>query len=212
MTNIAQKIIFLTSLISCNSEKGKAQDTPVKSEENHDINTDLKEGSRCLNSLKKSLDEEDNVIWYKQPSITYSNNSNLASIYIGDNGKNRWLRLVISNTENTEILFNKVLLKYDEIVVEVIFDSKEDYTIKKNKAQVSEWIDVTVNDNLQRFLREFSESENAEVQLSGTSTKTRKLSAEEKTGINEVLIAYDFLQDEYSRNVKKAFDFQIFKK
>ena len=44
---------------------------------------------KALKKLKKKHDDVSGITWYKQPYFTHYTNTNLTSIYMGDNGSSR---------------------------------------------------------------------------------------------------------------------------
>ena len=176
--NIYQKAVEI--------EKKKEEEVRIQAEK------EQKERLRALNKLKKEYDDVARITWYKQPYFTHYTNTNLISIYIGDDGSSKWLRLLMSYKGDTWIFFEQAFLSYDENTIEIFFDK---YSEKKteNEAEVWEWIDVKVTRDVEEFLRAFAKSKNAKMRLSGKYTKTRNLSANERQGIIDVLNGFDTL-------------------
>lgn len=152
-----------------------------------------KEKQRSLKKLKKTYDDVSGIAWYKQPYFTHYNNRNLTSIYMGEKGSYRWLRLKMSYSGDGWIFFEKAYLSYDGNTIEIIFDKYDDKE-SDNGGGVWEWIDLTVNKDVEEFLREFAKSKNAKMRLSGKYTKTRILTYNERRGILDVLNGYDALK------------------
>ena len=149
---------------------------------------------KALNKLKKSFDDVSGITWYKQPYFTHYTNTNLTSIYLGDNGSNRWLRLMMSYQGDDWIFFEHAYLSYDGNTKEIIFDKYDDKETENSGGGVWEWIDLTVTKDVEMFLREFAKSKNAKMRLTGKYTKTRTLTYNERQGILDVLNGYDALE------------------
>tara|TARA_B100001750_G_scaffold226032_1_gene218468 strand:- start:528 stop:1223 length:696 start_codon:yes stop_codon:yes gene_type:complete len=146
--------------------------------------------------LKKSYDDVSGYTWYKQSFFTHYTNTNKTSIYFGVNNKTQtptYLNLKMSYTGDDWIFFDKAYLSYDGNTKEIFFNKYEDYE-SDNESDVWEWISLSIGDDVRLFLREFAQSENAKMRLSGKYTKTRKLSSRERKGILVVLDAYESLQ------------------
>ncbi len=147
---------------------------------------------KALKKLKKKYDDVSDIKWYKQPYFIHYTNTNLTSIYMGDNGSSRWLRLKMSYKGDGWIFFERAYLSYDGNTKEIIFDKYDDKETE-NDGGVWEWIDLTVTKDVESFLREFAKSKNAKMRLSGKYTKTRNLTWNERQGILDVLNGYDAL-------------------
>jgi len=168
-----------------------------KAKEEIEILAAKKEKQAKLKALKKLVKRKDDVsgiTWYKQPYFTHYTNTNLTSIYMGDNGSSRWLRLMMSYEGDSWIFFDRAFLSYDGNTKEIIFNEYNDKSTD-NDSDVWEWIDLTVNKDVESFLREFAKSKNAKMRLSGKYTKTRKLKWRERQGIIDVLNGYDALNE-----------------
>lgn len=151
---------------------------------------------KSLNKLKKNYDDISGVTWYKQPYFTHYTNSNLTSIYLGDDGSSRWLRLKMSYTGEDWIFFERAYLSYEGNTEEILFSRYDNKKTENSGGKVWEWIDVGVTKEVEMFLREFANSKDAKMRLSGKYTRTRNLSLNERRGILDVLNAYDALQNE----------------
>lgn len=152
-----------------------------------------KELEISFNKLRNEYDDVAQTNWYRNPYFTHYNNRNLTSLYIGKNNSSVWLRLKMSYTGDGWIFFEKAYLSYDGNTVEVEFDKYDDKETENSGGDVWEWIDVPVSDKLEDFLREFCQSKNAKMRLSGKYTETRTLTWNERQGIKDVLDGYDFL-------------------
>lgn len=153
---------------------------------------------KALNKLKKSHDDVSGITWYKQPYFTHYTNTNLTSIYLGENGSHRWLRLMMSYQGDDWIFFERAYLSYDGNTKEVLFDKYDNKETDNSGGGVWEWITVSVTNDMEMFLREFAKSKNAKMRLSGKYTKTRNLTYNERQGILDVLNGYDAL----NKNIK----------
>lgn len=148
---------------------------------------------KALDKLRKNYDDVDGITWHEQSYFIHYNNRNLISIYFGDNGYRQWLRLKMSYEGDNWIFFEKAYLSYDGNTLEIPFDSYEEKKTENDGGSVWEWIDVSVSDNMLKYLRDFSQSKNAKMRLSGKYTKTRNLTWNERRGIRDVLDGYDAL-------------------
>lgn len=148
----------------------------------------------ALKKLRKKYDDVSDITWYRQPYFTHYTNTNLTSIYIGDNGSYRWLRLMMSYQGDDWIFFERAYLSYDGNTKEIIFNEYDDKKTENSGGGVWEWIDLTVTSDVELFLREFAKSKNAKMRLSGKYTKTRTLTYNERKGILDVLNGYDALE------------------
>lgn len=156
-----------------------------------------KEKLRALNKLKKKHDDVSGITWYEQPYFTHYTNTNLTSIYIGDNGTSQWLRIRMTYKGDNWIFFENAYLSYDGITKEILFNKYDDKE-SDNDSGVWEWIDLSVTKDVENFLREFAKSKNAKMRLSGKYTKTRNLSSNERKGILDVLNGFDVLKESKS--------------
>ena len=149
---------------------------------------------KALKKLKKKHDDVSGITWYKQPYFTHYTNTNRTSIYMGDNGSNRWLRLQMSYQGDDWIFFEHAYLSYDGNTKEIVYNKYDDKETDNGGGGVWEWIDLTVTKDVETFLREFAKSKNAKMRLTGKYTKTRNLTYNEKKGILDVLNGYDALE------------------
>jgi hypothetical protein len=147
---------------------------------------------KALNKLRKNYDDVSGITWYKQPYFTHYTNTNLTSIYMGDNGSSRWLRLIMSYEGDDWIFFERAYLSYEGNTKEIVFNKYDDKETE-NDGSVWEWIDLTVTKDVEMFLREFAKSKSAKMRLMGKYTKTRTLTYNERQGILDVLNGYDAL-------------------
>jgi hypothetical protein len=148
---------------------------------------------KALNKLSKNYDDVSGITWYKQPYFRHYTNTNLTSIYMGEKGSQRWLRLMMSYKGDDWIFFERAYLSYDGNTKEIIFDKYDDKETE-NDSGVWEWIDLTVTKDVEMFLREFAKSKSAKMRLTGKYTKTRTLTYNERRGILDVLKGYDALE------------------
>jgi len=165
-----------------------------RKEEEDKLAKEKQEQLKSLNKLKKRHDDVSGTTWYKQPYFTHYNNSNLTSIYMGEEGSSRWLRLKMSYNGENWIFFENAYLSYDGNTKEIIFDRYKEKKTENDGGEVWEWIDLTVTKDVEMFLREFAKSKNAKMRLSGKYSKTRTLTDGERQGILDVLNGYDVLE------------------
>jgi len=151
---------------------------------------------KALNNLKKQPDDISGITWYYNPYFTHYTNTNLTSIYMGDNGSSQWLRLMMSYKGDDWIFFEHAYLSYDGNTMEIIFNEYNDKETENSGGGVWEWIQVPVTSDIETFLREFAKSDDAKMRLSGKYSKTRNLTYNERQGILDVLNGYDALKSE----------------
>jgi hypothetical protein len=149
---------------------------------------------KALNKLRKSHDDVEGITWYKNSYFVHYNETNRTSIYIGDNGSHEWLRLKMSYSGDDWIFFEEAYLSYEGNTKQIYFDDYDDKETDNGSIGVWEWIDVSVSSGLEDYLREFSQSSQAKMRLSGKYTETRNLTWEERQGIRDVLNGYDALK------------------
>ena len=149
----------------------------------------------AVKKLKKRYDDVSGITWYDNPYFTHYDNTNLASLYIGENGY-PWLRLRMSYTGSDWIFFENAYISYSENTYEIEFDKYRDKKTENSGGYVWEWIDVSVSDGLLSFLRRaVNDGGPIKMRLSGKYTKTRVLSTKEVKALKDVLLAYDVLLD-----------------
>ena len=158
------------------------------------VEKEKQEKLKALNKLRKNHDDVSDVTWYKQTYFTHYTNRNLTSIYMGESGNNRWLRLMMSYKGDDWIFFERAYLSYEGNTKEIIFDKYDDKETENSGGGVWEWIDLTITKDVELFLREFAKSKKAKMRLSGKYTKTRTLTYNERKGILDILNGYDALE------------------
>jgi hypothetical protein len=151
---------------------------------------------KALKRLRKRNDDVSGIAWYYQPYYRHYNNLNLTSVYMGDNGSKKWLRLKMSYGGDDWIFFDRAYLSYDGNTKQIPFDEYRDKETENDGGEVWEWIDVAVTDDIEMFIREFALSKNAKMRLTGKYTETRTLTYNEKRGILDVLKGYDALKED----------------
>lgn len=146
-----------------------------------------------LNKLKKNVDDVSGITWYRNPYFTHYSNSNLTSIYMGVKNGQKYLRLIMSYKGDNWIFFKNAFLSYDGNTKEILFNEYQEKKTENEAGGVWEWIDVQVDNSLITFLKEFANSKNAKMRLSGKYSETRTLSYNERQGILAVLNGYEAL-------------------
>ncbi len=150
---------------------------------------------KSIKKLKKEYDDVAGVTRYFNPYFTHYVNRNLTSIYIAQIGSNPYLYLRMSYHGDNWIFFEKAYLSYDGRTEQIIFNKFKDKETENEGGTVWEWISISVSDDLREYLRDFSQSKNAKMRLSGKYTETRNLTWKERQGIIDVLNAYDALKE-----------------
>lgn len=156
------------------------------------IEAEKKQRMQAVNKLRKKYDDVSGITWYYNPYFVHYNNSNHASIYMGQKDGDVWLRLVMSYTGDDWIFFENAYLSYDGNTKQIYFDEYRDKETD-NDTRVWEWIDVSVDSSLLSFLKEMVNGKEVKMRLSGKYTKTRNLSSSEIKGFKDVLLGYDVL-------------------
>lgn len=150
---------------------------------------------KSLTKLKKRLDDVSGITWYHNPYFTHYSNTNLASIYMGQKSGSVWLRLQMSYKGDDWIFFDNAYLSYEGNTKEIFFDKYQDKKTENSGGGVWEWIDTGLDDSMIPFLKEFANSNDAKMRLSGKYSKTRNLSTNEKKGILDVINGYESLKN-----------------
>lgn len=149
-----------------------------------------------LKKLKLEYDDVNGVSWYKQKYFTHYTNDNKTSIYLGkEKGAQPFLRLQMSYTGESWIFFEEAYLSYDGNTKQIYFDDYKEKKSDNDGGEVWEWIDVQINDSDVEWLRNFAESKNAKMRLSGKYTKTRNLTPQERQGIIDVINGYEYFKE-----------------
>lgn len=146
---------------------------------------------KSLNKLRKKFDDVSGITWYRNPYFTHYTNSNGVSIYIGKHNEGQpWVRLMMSYSDSDWLFFERAFLSYEGNTIEIEFDRYRNKETDHNGGKIWEWIDVTADDSIIKYLWEFSNSKEPKVRYTGKYTKTRNLSFNEKQGIKDVLMGY----------------------
>ena len=151
---------------------------------------------KAVNKLKKKNDDVQGITWYYNPYFTHYTNTNLVSLYMGNNESSVWLRLMMSYTGDDWIFFEHAYLSYDGITREFPFNEYQDKKSDNSGGSVWEWIDLGVSNDDLVFLKEMVNGKSVKMQLRGKYTKTRKVSTNEIKAIKEMIMAYEVLQAE----------------
>lgn len=155
------------------------------------------EKKASLYRLNKTFDDITNITWYKQKYFTHYHNLNRTSIYMGQKGDaSPFLRLVMSYTGDNWIFFENAYLSYDGNTKQIDFDRYKEKKSDNSGGAVWEWIDVRFSGSSVEWLKEFANSKNAKMRLTGKYGKTRTLTSQERQGIIDVLGAYEYLSNE----------------
>ena len=150
---------------------------------------------QAVNKLKKEYDDVSGCTWYYNPYFTHYNNENLTSLYIGQKGTNIWLRLKMSYEGDDWIFFENAYLSYDGNTRTRPFNEYDDKKSDIGYGRVWEWIDVAVADTLLSYLKDMVNGKTLKMRLSGKYTETRTLTENERTALQDVLLAYDVLKN-----------------
>jgi hypothetical protein len=148
----------------------------------------------ALKKLKKNYDDVSGITWYTNPYFTHYESENLMSIYIGHNSSSTWLRLKMSYYGSDWIFFERAYLSYDGNTKEIFFNEYVDKKTENSGGGVWEWIDIIVPSELEEYLKDFAQSKNAKMRLSGKYSRTRQLTWKERQGIIDILSGYEILK------------------
>ena len=149
---------------------------------------------KALKKLKKKDDDVAGITWYSQPYFTHYTNRFLTSIQIGSTGTGQWLNLMMSYKGDDWIFFEYAYLSYDGNTKNISFNKYDNKETDNGNGSVWEWITISVDKDLEDFLREFAKSKNAKMRFVGKYSKTRTLTRNERQGIIDVLNGYDALK------------------
>lgn len=148
----------------------------------------FKNGEQFLIGLKKNKDDFSQISFYK--NIEHDPWSNLMSLYIGEDEseKDRWIRLKISYKSEDWLFFNRIILSYDERILEIPFLRSDKKTDNGFGGKIWEWIDIEPKQSILDYLKDFSMSTDAKIKFSGkTYYDTRKISEKERKLMVEMI-------------------------
>ena len=154
------------------------------------------ERMKVVDVLNKDYDDINGITWYKSKVVNHDVWSNKASLYIGKNKSQVWLRMLMSYYGSNWIFFEYAYLSYDGNTIEIPFDRYRDKKTENSGGMVWEWIDIKVESNILSYLKKFVKGDKPKMRLSGKYTETRNLSANEIKAMKEILLAYDVLKNE----------------
>ena len=154
----------------------------------------IERGKEALKKLKRTYDDVSNITWYENKYYTHYTNTNRASLYMGVQNNNVWLRLRMSYEGENWIFFEKAYLSYDGNTHEVRFNEYRDKKTENEGGRVWEWLDIQVDEELANFLNNMVTGKSVKMRLSGKYTETRNLSRNEIKGFTDVLRAYNLMK------------------
>ena len=158
------------------------------------IAAELSKRRQAVTKLKKKYDDITSISWYYNPYFTHYNNSNHASIYMGQKGSEKpWLRLEMSYCGSDWIFFDSAYLSYDGNTLQIPFNEYRDKESDNSGSNVWEWIDVPVSDDILGFLKRMVDGKVVKMRLTGKYSYTKTLSSTEVNAIKDVLLGYDVL-------------------
>ena len=153
------------------------------------------ERMKAVDVLRKNFDDVNGITWYYSKVTNHKVWSNMSSLYIGKDDSKVWLRLKMSYCGDDWIFFDSAYLSYEGNTQAIPFDRYRNKETENDAGMVWEWIDVSVESDLLSYLRKFVNGKNPKMRLSGKYTHTRNLSAKEIKSMQEILLAYDVLQN-----------------
>ena len=154
-----------------------------------------KEKMLSVSKMKKEYDDVTGITWYKPRSFVHYNNSNLVSLYIGKSESTTWMNLLMSYSGDDWIFFEAAYLSYDGNTHVISFDKYSDKKSDNSGGGVWEWINVSVEDDDLKFLKEMVKGKSLKMRLSGKYTNTRNLSWKEINEMKNALLAYEVLKE-----------------
>ena len=154
------------------------------------------ERMKAVDVLNKKYDDINGITWYKSKAVNHNVWSNKASLYIGKDNSQVWIRLLMSYYGSDWIFFENAYLSYDGNTIRIPFDKYRDKKSENSGGMVWEWIDVMVEPSTLAYLKKYVNADNPKMRLSGKYTETRTLSANEIKAMKEILLAYDVLKNE----------------
>ena len=166
-------------------EAAKAQEAAIKKAKQ----------DAALSTMRSKYDEAKKVMWYHASSTTQYLNDTDFYIYIGkENTGNLWLRFRIQFCNDNWINIKKYIIIADEQTFVFIPNSAE---IKREGVagkNVTEWIDVSLDPDKSKVVKAVAMSNKALLRVEGDKYyKERIITVEEKTAIQNVLLAYEAL-------------------
>lgn len=154
------------------------------------------ERMKAVDVLSKKYDDVNGIMWFSSKQTNHKVWSNMASLYIGKDNSQVWLRLKMSYYGDDWIFFENAYLSYEGNTYAIQFDKYHDKKTENSGGMVWEWIDVNVDSQLLTYLKDFVRGEAPKMRLSGKYTHTRNLSTKEIKSMQEILLAYDVLKSE----------------
>lgn len=151
------------------------------------------ERNAIVDKLRKKYDDVQGITWYYNPYFRHYDNTNRASLYIGQKEDAVWLRFKLSYEGDDWIFFDRAFISYDGNTYEVTFDKYKEKE-SDNDTRVWEWIDVPAKGDLLTFIRSWVNGKSVKMQLVGKYGQTRTLTSSEIRGLKDVLTAYDVLK------------------
>ena len=151
---------------------------------------------KAVDVLSKKYDDVNGIMWFSSKQTNHKVWSNMASLYIGKDNSQVWLRLKMSYYGDDWIFFENAYLSYEGNTYAIQFDKYHDKKTENSGGMVWEWIDVNVDSQLLTYLKDFVRGEAPKMRLSGKYTHTRNLSTKEIKSMQEILLAYDVLKSE----------------
>lgn len=168
-------------------------------EQNALIEAEKAKRMKAVSKLKKKYDDISGITWYYNPYFTHYDNTNKASLYIGQKDNQTWLRLKMSYNGDDWIFFENAYLSYDGETKEINFNRYRNKESDNSGGYVWEWIDVGVDEQLLAYLKKMVNGKSIKMRLSGKYTHTRNITGNEKKALEDVLLAYDVLTSQQGK-------------
>lgn len=197
---IDEKQALIDSLMKENAKlkEANSQLSDWKGDENESNDMNDHSGKSALSKLKKTSDEISGIIWYQNP-VGFFSSPEFLNIYIVQTDTKLKIRLRARYKDYNWIFFNTVILYYDGNIIEVPFSSseKDEEVVQDKGVKVVEKIDVEISDDIIDFLRGMVKGKDVKVRFTGKTRVTKKVSKGVREKIEDVLLAYDELMEDF---------------
>lgn len=155
-----------------------------------------RELQQALSSLRQETDKVEGVTWYKPSTYPYYVNSRSYVLpYIGQSGSSVWLRLRSHYTGSDWLFFERITISVDGHNYYKTYDYF-DVERDNGSGDVWEWIDISPADSDIEMLKEIVNSKETIVRFQGDHYHyDLTISSSDKSAIDQVLIAYEKLEE-----------------
>lgn len=151
---------------------------------------------QALSSLQSETDKVEGITWYKPSTYpSYVNTRCYVLPYIGRSDYSTWLRLRFNYTGDDWIFFEKITISIDG---ENYYKTYNYFDVDRDNGSgdVWEWVDISVTDSDIEMLKQIVSSNETIVRFQGEKYYYDfTIQNSDKTAINQVLTAYEALQN-----------------